>query len=129
MPIEQYLEYFDDIIAANEWDNLRATAIFKVMIRTRSEYRTLIDSIETEPNRSSYVVIKKKIKESTKPLRDSKVAEFYLMQRKKDQSLDELAASITRTVEEIYPKCINILCLYVQAMFKFVCPDFSQKKK
>ena len=85
--IEQYVQYFEDLVEANKWNDKQAASFFKTLLLVGSETRSLITGL-SDVDRKSFVAIKGAIKESRKALRDAKVAELYSLQRKEGQSLE-----------------------------------------
>ena len=100
--IEQYIDYFTDLIEANEWNDSKAAAVFRAMLPRASDTRALMKGL-TEAQKSSFVAINAAITESRKPLRDAKVMKLYSLQREPGQKLEDLATKVVKLVEEVYP--------------------------
>ena len=111
--IEQYLEYFADVIEVNEWNDSKAAAVFRAMLPHASDTRALLTGL-TEAQRSSFVAINAAISEARKPLRDSKVMELYSLQRRPGQKLEDLAARVLKLVEEVYPSVAKATKMMLQ---------------
>ena len=99
--IEQYLSYFADLKEANSWTESKAVAVFRTLIPHNSEIRSYISNLTAE-QQASFTETAKVIKESHKPLRDTKMTEFFHLQRKNGQKLEELSNKVFRLVEELY---------------------------
>ncbi|KAI2800744.1 hypothetical protein BLOT_012316 [Blomia tropicalis] len=79
--IEQYIEYFKTLAEFNQWTDERTAMAFRTIISYKSDVRSTIDALDND-GKKSFVTIVAAILNERKPLRDTKVQEFFTIIRK-----------------------------------------------
>ena len=101
--ITQYIDYFKDVMEVNEWsDKKRSRGIQNITPGGFRRKENYISTLETDKKRSFKKTVDA-LMESSKLLRKAKVFEFFDLRRKHNQSLEELALTTTKMVEDL--KC------------------------
>ena len=101
--IEQYVKYFNCVARVNRWTDEDKVDMFEASLTPGSPEFNAIAALGPD-DKSTFDKMIAALKESSKPLRDFRVREYYRLQRNNGQSLDDLANKIIKKVAELYPE-------------------------
>ena len=95
-----YIEYFERLSAANEWNNEKKAVVFPSLLEIGNKS---LDGFSAA-TLASFELIKKALLGDTEPFRESNLSLLWNISRKPQESLSTYRERIAGLVEKIYPK-------------------------
>jgi hypothetical protein len=99
--IEDYLDYFQRVADANEWDDEKSARILPSLLEMKSRFLESFSSLD-EDTKKSFKLLKEYIRKCDAPYRDSRMIELVRATKKPQETYEGFRDRILRLVETVY---------------------------
>ena len=96
--VDDYVRYFERVMAANEWDDETAVKVFLAMIPPGERSLDAIDGADT------FAKIKTAIQTNQIPYREANLQALMSMKKEDHESTEIFHARVSKQIELVYPK-------------------------